>query len=71
VKTRSSRSDIARGRDAVDKEKRDLIRHAALCWRQYLRGKQVSYRYDIVEVLLVPGEVPELIWLRDAFQDRG
>jgi putative endonuclease len=71
VKTRSEVSEVHRPRDAVNKKKRNLIRRASRSWRRMLRTDEVVYRYDIMEVLLVPGEVPELLWLKDAFQEQG
>lgn len=70
VKTRSQESDVRRPRDAVNREKRNLIRRASRSWRRLL-AQPVSYRYDIMEVLLIPGEPPRLTWLKDAFQDAG
>lgn len=71
VKTRTEQAEDRRPRDAVTKQKRDLIRRASHSWRKLLRSPQVCYRYDIVEVLLIPGELPQLTWIRDAFQDFG
>jgi putative endonuclease len=71
VKTRTNEPTDRRPRDAVNKYKRDLIRRASRSWRKLLNTKEVCYRYDIMEVLLIPGKLPELNWIRDAFQDQG
>lgn len=71
VKTRTEVSTVHRPRDAVNRKKRSLIRRASRSWRWLLRTQEVVYRYDILEVLLIPGKVPELLWLKDAFQDQG
>jgi putative endonuclease len=69
VKTRSERSEIHRPRDAVDWKKRRLIKRASASWRRMLK-EEVCYRYDIMEVYLVPGERPELQWIKEAFPER-
>jgi putative endonuclease len=69
VKTRSNRDPVHRPRDAVDREKRDLIRRASRSWRSLLEIRP-GYRYDIVEVLLQRGERPQVNWVRGAFEEQ-
>jgi putative endonuclease len=59
--------------DAVDNEKRALIIRGAREWLRLLHNPQVSYRFDIAEVLLRHGEQPEIRIIENAFQtkDRG
>jgi putative endonuclease len=70
VKTRSFADPVHRPRDAVNREKRDLIRRASRSWRSLLE-QRVNYRYDIMEVLLIPGKLPELSWVQQAFEEQG
>jgi putative endonuclease len=66
VKTRTS---VAFGRPglAVDEAKQRLIRRGAESWLRLLGCPDIRWRYDIVEVLLLPGKAPEVTWLRSAF----
>lgn len=53
--------------DKVNEEKRDLIRRGARYWLQMLKRPEVPCRFDIVEVWLVPGELPRLQVIENAF----
>jgi len=66
VKTRSS---DARGRpsDAVGREKQRLIQKGAEEWLRLLGRRDLPWRFDIVEVLLVEGEKAQVKYLKDAF----
>jgi uncharacterized protein (TIGR00252 family) len=66
VKTRTS---TARGRpaDAVGPEKQRLIQRGALDWLRRLGYPLIALRFDIVEVLLIQHELPELNVIEDAF----
>ncbi len=73
VKTRSSYHK--RAYDAVDKTKQSYIKKGASYWLRELK-QAVPYRFDIIEVYLVPQEqeaqvdaliVPEIIWTKNAF----
>jgi len=67
VKTRTS---VAFGRpaEAVGKDKQKLIQRGAADWIKRLHFPALNLRFDIVEVVLVPGELPELNVIENAFQ---
>lgn len=71
VKTRR-RADAKIGTPAraVNREKRDLIRKGARKWLGLLGDVSVPYRYDVVEVVLTPGECPHVSVLKSAFGER-
>jgi len=57
VKTRS-REDFGRPFDAVDKKKRRLITRGAMQWLRMLDMPDITFRFDVVEVISPPsGEV--------------
>ena len=64
-----TRTQTAHGRpaDAVNAEKRQLIRQGALAWLRLLGNPKISFRFDIVEVLLIPGEKPAIHVIENAF----
>ena len=66
VKTRRS---LAFGRpyEAVDRAKEQLIAKGARAWMRRLKGADVYYRFDIVEVLAAPGETPICEVIPNAF----
>lgn len=70
VKTRRS---LAYGRpvEAVNAAKRRLIIRGAMEWLRRMGDKteDVSYRYDVVEVILTDGERPDVTWLKNVFND--
>lgn len=66
VKTRS-RDDLGRPADAVNEQKRQLIRRGAQDWLRLLNRPQVKFRFDVVEVYLIPGELPRLHVQENAF----
>ena len=70
VKTRTS---LAYGRpaQAVTKEKQNLILRGAAAWLRILDKTDVPFRFDIVEVLLIPGHQPDVNWLQGAFSSAG
>ncbi len=67
VKTRSRRSGWGRPSDAVTREKEKLVARGALAWLRLLGHPDIAFRFDIIEVLLPPGEDPEVNVLRAAF----
>lgn len=67
VKTRT-KLGLHRPIDAVTKEKQDLIIRGARTWLQMLNDPRVPYRFDVVEVILLEGELPKLNIVQDAFQ---
>jgi putative endonuclease len=66
VKTRSS-EDWTRPAAAVDFDKRRKLWLCGLDYIRLLKNKQVKFRFDIVEVLLVDGEVNEVRHLPNTF----
>ncbi|TDU72971.1 uncharacterized protein (TIGR00252 family) [Prosthecobacter fusiformis] len=66
VKTRSHTS-LGRPADAVNAEKRRLLQRGALAWLRLLKNPKVAYRFDIVEVVLTPGQVPAINVIENAF----
>ncbi len=57
VKTRSS-EEFGRPFDAVDQKKRRLIIRGAMKWLRMLEMPDITFRFDVVEVLTAPpGEV--------------
>lgn len=66
VKTRTS---VAFGRpaEAVGADKQKLIQRGAADWLKRLQFPPLKMRFDIAEVLLVPGQRPEINIIEDAF----
>lgn len=50
VKTRRS-EELGRPLDAVDRKKQELIRRGALYWLRLLEMPDITFRFDVVEVL--------------------
>lgn len=50
VKTRRS-EELGRPLDAVDGKKQRLIRQGALCWLHLLEMPDITFRFDVIEVL--------------------
>lgn len=67
VKTRTS-ADFGRPADAVDAEKRRLIQRGAQDWLRLLGRPRLPFRFDIAEVLLIPGRLPRVNVIENAFQ---
>jgi Holliday junction resolvase-like predicted endonuclease len=67
VKARTSR-DFGRPADAVGRDKQRLIQRGAMDWLRLLGHPRVSFRFDIVEVVLTEGERPHVNVIEDAFQ---
>ncbi len=65
VKTRSN-EDFARPLDAVDHKKRRLILRGAMTWLKMLDLPDITFRFDVVEV--IPGQPPEIRHIENAFQ---
>lgn len=66
VKTRSKRGG-GRPWDAVDLAKQKLIERGARRWLGLLEKSEVPSRYDVIEVILIEGERPEVTLIRNAF----
>ena len=59
VKTRTS-TDFGRPLDAVNRAKRKLIRRGANEWLRLLGTREIPWRYDVIEVVLIEGERPRV-----------
>jgi len=66
VKTRSS-NWADRPADAVDEEKQRLIARGAVSWLRRLDIETPYMRFDIIEVILQDGEIPNLNQIENAF----
>lgn len=66
VKTRSSEGWVRPAR-AVDARKRRLLSQTAFDYLKLLRNPRIKIRFDIVEVLLLNGEVREIRHLPNTF----
>ena len=66
VKTRSSEA-WGRPADAVNSAKRARLSDTALAYLAELGHPRVPFRFDIVEVLVEPGRLPEVRHLPNAF----
>ncbi len=67
VKTRTSEA-FGRPADAVDREKQALIQRGATEWLRLLGRPVLTFRFDIVEVILTEGRRPEVRVIENAFQ---
>ena len=68
VKTRTSTA-FGRPAAAVTLSKQALIVRGAAAYLRMLYGaRDIPWRLDIVEVLLIPGRKPEVNWIQGAFQ---
>ncbi len=65
VKTRTS-EDFGRPLDAVDHKKRRLILRGAMTWLRLLDMPDITFRFDVIEVLMT--EPPQIRHLENAFQ---
>lgn len=65
VKTRTS-EEFGRPADAVSREKEELIARGARSWLKLLDRPDVVFRFDIIEVIVGPGE-PKFTQLKSAF----
>lgn len=66
VKTRSSVT-FGRPADAVDAAKQELICRGARVWLKLLKLPDISFRFDIVEVVVEPGKAPVCNVIEGAF----
>ena len=66
VKTRTRRG-YGRPLDAVDGAKQELIERGANAWLHLLGTRNLLWRFDVVEVILTDGELPEVTVVRDVF----
>ncbi|MEM9236671.1 MAG: YraN family protein [Verrucomicrobiota bacterium] len=66
VKTRTS-TDYGRPYEAVDRKKQKLIRRGANEWLRLLGTRDIPWRYDVIEVILIDGEKPKVNRVEDLF----
>jgi putative endonuclease len=66
VKTRTS-TGFGRPADAVTADKQRLIQRGALDWLRQLGNPRIQLRFDIVEVILIAGDLPRLNIIENAF----
>lgn len=66
VKTRTSLA-FGRPAEAVTRDKQHLITRGAMQWLRMLHYPPISFRFDIVEVLLQEGELPDITRIENAF----
>lgn len=67
VKTRTSRG-YGRPADNVGPDKQRLMMRGAHDWLRELDLHPVRFRFDIAEVILIPGERPQVHIIKNAFQ---
>jgi len=65
VKTRSS-EEYSRPLDAVNRKKQKLIQRGALAWLRLLGLPDLTFRFDVVEV--IASKPPEIRLIENAFQ---
>lgn len=66
VKTRTSK-EFGRPLDAVNASKQELIERGANSWLHLLGRRDMPWRFDVVEVILIEGKLPEINVITDAF----
>lgn len=66
VKTRTSTA-FGRPAQAVTLDKQSLILRGATSWLRLLGCPEIAWRYDVVEVLLIAGQKPQVNWIQAAF----
>lgn len=68
VEVKSRRPESwGRPAEAVDRQKRRRLTLTARAYLQELGVANPPTRFDVVEVILTPGGVPEVTWIRAAF----
>lgn len=67
VKTRTSTA-FGRPADAVGPDKQRLIQRGAMDWLRLLGNPRIKFRFDIAEVILTEGELPQVHIIENAFQ---
>ncbi|MEZ5305375.1 MAG: YraN family protein [Verrucomicrobiales bacterium] len=67
IKTRTN-AEAGAGMRAVDAEKQALILRGGREWLRMLPNREsITFRYDVVEVLLAEGKPPVFHWIKAAF----
>jgi putative endonuclease len=69
VEVKSRRSEeLQRPVDALGTDQKRRISRGALTWLRMLDNPDISFRFDVVEVILAADEKPRLELIQDAFQ---
>ena len=66
LKTRTS-TKYGRPLEAVDRAKKKLIRRGANEWLRLLGTRDIPWRYDVIEVILLDGEKPRVNRVENVF----
>lgn len=66
VKTRTS-EEFGRPMEAVNVKKQKLIKRGANEWLRLLGTRDLLWRFDVVEIVLLEGEKPKVTVVRNAF----
>lgn len=66
VKTRTS-VDHGRPLEAVDRAKQSLIKRGANEWLRLLGTREIPWRFDVIEVVLLDGQRPKVHRVENAF----
>lgn len=66
VKTRTS-TKFGRPLDAVNRAKQKLIRRGANEWLRLLGTRDIPWRFDVIEVILLEGEKPKVNRVENVF----
>jgi len=68
VEVRTRASEIfGRPAESIDARKEDALRHAARRYLELLVEKEISYRFDAVEVTLQSGKIPDCALIQNLF----
>ncbi|MDQ2824599.1 MAG: YraN family protein [Verrucomicrobiota bacterium] len=67
VKARAS-EDFGRPFAAVDRQKQKRISRGGLAWLRMLDNPEISFRFDVVEVIFAENAKPRLELIQNAFQ---
>ena len=67
VKTRTSEK-FGRPLDAVNKKKQQLMQRGANEWLRLLGTRNIAWRFDVVEVVLLEGEKPRVNVVLDVIE---
>lgn len=66
VKTRGS-EEFGRPFEMISREQKRRISRGALAWLRMLDNPEILFRFDVVEIVMSPGEEPHVELLRNAF----
>jgi len=66
VRTRAS-DDFGRPIETIGADKQEALRHAARRYLELLKRDDIYYRFDAVEIMLQPGQIPVCSLIVDIF----